>query len=100
MTIQDIRIESNKLLKLIDDVVTMAEKSIEEKEVLLDKKMKEYAIQGEREKKLAVLEESLKKERALIEKEKQTIHEKQILLEKKEKDLEQRISKINAYMQI
>jgi|SRR3990167_770018 len=100
MTLQEIRSKANELTKMVDGFVSEAEKGLQEKEVILDRKIKEYATLNEREKNLLSQEDGMVKERALLKKEQEALNDKQRKLDLKEDELEKKIRKVNELMQI
>lgn len=98
--LQDIRSLATKLTKEVDDFVAEAERDIQEKENVLDKKIKQYAVLKEKEKQLRHIEEGIKKERTLLEKEKSDLGDKQRLLKIKEDKLNEKIRKVNEVLSL
>ena len=98
ITLQEIRMRANELTKMVDNFVAEAEKDLNERKAILDKKIKEYALLNEREKNIAHQEEGVSKDRVLLKKEQDALNEKQKRLELKEQELDKKIQRVNELM--
>ncbi len=98
MILEEIRQKATQLTKFVDDFVDEAEQKLDIKSSELDKKIKQLAVLEKKEQKLEHTANSLRKERALIEKEKKTNRLKSGRLDKRKIKLEEKIEEVNRLM--
>jgi len=96
--IKEIRNKLAELMKQADETVVLIESKIKERENELDEKIREYAILKEREKKLNDYQNNLKKQETLVNLQKEANREKQIALEKKERELESTLQRVKGLL--
>lgn len=82
------------LIAKTEEFVLFAEKSIQEKEHELDVKIKELAILKDKEKTIEKEKEKLTEDKRILQKEKQAMRDRQITLERKEKELQLQIQRV------
>ena len=100
MTLQEIRTKANDLMKMVDLFVIEVGTDLNEKDAILTNKMKQYAMLGEREKKVSEQEQGVAKERILLKKEQDALGEARHRIELKEKDLDDKVKKVNELMRL
>jgi chromosome segregation ATPase len=88
------------LQEVTDTFVSNVTKYVQEKETILDNKVKEFDHLKELQKTLDTREQELRKEQNLLKREQELLSEKQSKLELKEADLNKKIQKVNDLMQL
>lgn len=93
-TVKQIRNELSDLMKKADEFVVLVETRIKGRENELTEQMRKFEILKEKEKKLTEYETELKKRESLINTEKQGLRDKQIVLAKKEEELQSKLERV------
>ena len=97
-TVKQIRNELADLMKKADEFVVLVENRIKARENELTEQIRKFEILKEKEKKLAEYETELKQRENLINKEKQGLRDKQIVLDKKEQELQSKLERVKSLL--
>ena len=97
-TVKQIRNELADLMKKADEFVVLVENRIKARKNELTEQIRKFEILKEKEKKLAEYETELKQRENLINKEKQGLRDKQIVLDKKEQELQSKLERVKSLL--
>lgn len=92
--VKEIRLKLGEVLKQADEFVALVDQKIKARENELTEQMRKYEVLKEREKKLEDYRLELEKREKEIETQKKANRDKQIVLERKDRELTDKLSRV------